>query len=271
MKLKKIKALWGMEGALDEQIVRIAKAGYDGVEAPLPALEDEQQFRELLAKYNLDYLGMVFTEGPDHYSSFEAQLERAITFSPIHVTAHSLKDNMPLEDQIEYFKRAVELEKKLGIRIGHETHRGRALFNPWDTKHLLDAVPGLGLTADFSHWCVVTESVLESFEEALETAISRSVHIHGRVGYAQGPQVPDPRAQEYGYELKRHLGWWDKIAEARRKTGASILTFTPEYGPPGYLHTLPFTNQPVTDLWTVCKWTADEFERQFEQVHSAIN
>jgi hypothetical protein len=35
-----------------------------------------------------------------------------------------------------------------------------------------------------------------------------------------------------------------------------VLTFTPEYGPPTYLHTLPHTQMPVADLWQVCLWAA---------------
>ncbi|MEC0204631.1 TIM barrel protein [Paenibacillus lautus] len=270
MKLKLIKALWGMEGTgtLEEQMARIASVGYDGVEAPLPAPEDEQRFKELLASHGLDYVGMIFTQGPDHFASFEAQLERAKSFEPIHVTAHSLKDYLPLEEQIDYFRRAVQLEQQMGVQVGHETHRGRALFNPWDTGKVLNAVPGLGLTADFSHWCCVTESTLEHLESELDLAIARSVHIHGRVGYAQGPQVPDPRAPEYAHEVARHFDWWQRIAEARQLADATELTFTPEYGPPGYLHTLPFTNQPVTDLWQVCNWMVEQYRENFERIQS---
>ena len=30
-----------------------------------------------------------------------------------------------------------------------------------------------------------------------------------------------------------------------------MLTITPEFGPPPYLVTLPFTQQPLTDQWAV--------------------
>ena len=39
---------------------------------------------------------------------------------------------MPLEQQVAFFREAVNIEKQWGIPIGHETHRGRTLFNPWD-------------------------------------------------------------------------------------------------------------------------------------------
>jgi hypothetical protein len=33
--------------------------------------------------------------------------------------------------------------------------------------------------------------------------------------------------------------------------GSSVLTITPEFGPPNYMHTLPYSNAPVADVWEV--------------------
>jgi hypothetical protein len=264
MEIKTMKALWGMSGTLESQFERIAAAGYDGIESAMPAAEQEEQFRKLLDQYKLSYIAMVFTQGPDHAASFETQLRRAATFQPVSITAHSAKDSMPPEEQVAYFRRAAAAEREYGIPVGHETHRGRAMFNPWNTAHLLQQVPELKLTADFSHWCCVCESMLNDQEQHLALAITRTAHIHARVGYAQGPQVPDPRAPEYASELERHFAWWERIAAEHRSRGAATLTVTPEYGPPAYMHTLPFTNQPVTDLWDVCKWTADVFKSRIK-------
>ncbi len=92
--------------------------------------------------------------------------------------------------------------------------------------------------------------------EALELANRRAIHIHGRVGYEEGPQVPDPSAPEYAGHLAWHERQWQEIRQHRQQAGADYLTFTPEYGPPSYLHTLPHTNVPVADLWQVCLWGA---------------
>jgi hypothetical protein len=47
------------------------------------------------------------------------------------------------------------------------------------------------------------------------------------------------------------LGWWQAIADRRKAEGAEVLTITPEFGPPDYMQTLPYTRQPVNDLWGV--------------------
>jgi len=269
MKLKVIKALWGMTGSLEQQVEQIAAAGYDGIECGLPSEAEEEKFRELLRTHKLDYVAMIFTGGDDHLASFKSQAERAAGFRPLSITSHSLKDSVPVDAQIAFFREAAAFERELGVPVGHETHRGRALFNPWDTARILEAVPDVRLTADFSHWCNVTESTLEDYERFLEPAFSRVVHIHGRVGYAQGPQVTDPRAPEFAHEVSRHFGWWERMAQARRASGAPFVTFTPEFGPPGYLHTLPYTGQPVADLWDVCLWTAEAFRERFKRTFSS--
>ena len=43
------------------------------------------------------------------------------------------------------------------------------------------------------------------------------------------------------------------------------MTFTPEFGPPGYMPTLPYTKQPVADLWELNAWMARRFVRLAEE------
>lgn len=89
---------------------------------------------------------------------------------------------------------------------------------------LLREFPELYITADFSHWCNVCESLLDDQKAHLDLAISRAIHIHGRVGLRSGPQVPDPGAPEYAEELRVHLGWWTDIARGRREEGMPVLS-----------------------------------------------
>jgi sugar phosphate isomerase/epimerase len=266
--VKSIKSLWGMKGTLESQFERVAAAGYKGIESPHPGQlaitggipAEEKQFRSLLERYKLDYVAMVFTDGVDHAESFREQAQRASTLNPILINSHSGRDAMAFDEQRAFFEKALAVEHKLGIPVGHETHRGRAMFTPWTTGALLREFPQLKLTADFSHWVCVCESLLEDQKEHLELAFQRTIHIHSRVGFAQGPQVPHPGAPEYAIELSTHEGWWRQIAQVHANAGKP-LTFTPEFGPSDYMPRLPFTNQPVTDLWQVCLWMKERFEQ----------
>ena len=74
------------------------------------------------------------------------------------------------------------------------------------------------------------------------------------MGYDQGPQVPHPAAPEYAYALKAHQLCWEHFWEAQYGRGFEVSTMTPEFGPDGYLHMLPFTQEPVADLWEINSW-----------------
>jgi hypothetical protein len=277
VQLKCFKSLWEyvqfqgkpltifMKSDIEKHMERIASAGYAGIESPMPAEDQEDLFRELLSKYKLEYIAQIITLG-DHSSSFADQARRAAGFHPVKIVSQSAKDSMSYDSQMEFFSQAALVEQEIGIAVAHETHRGRALFTPWNTSRLLREMEGLKLNADLSHWCCVCESLLEDREDDLKAAFSRTIHIHGRVGYAEGPQVPDPRAPEYSRQTEAHLRWWEQIALEQLSAGVTEITFTPEFGPPAYMHTLPYTNQPVANIWDVNLWMAQTFRERFYKI-----
>ncbi|OCT10760.1 xylose isomerase [Paenibacillus pectinilyticus] len=260
MELRLYKSLWGMEkGTLRENFGKIAASGYTGVEAGVPSKEQRSEFAELLEEHGLTYIALIGTSG-DHDRTFAEGVADAAALRPQLIISHSARDSMDEDTQLRFFERALEVERQHGIPIGHETHRHRAMFTPWTTSRLLNALPDLKITADFSHWCCVCETLLEDQADHLRIAVERTIHIHARVGYAQGPQVPHPGAPEYAAELAAHESWWRQIRQARAEKGFTITTITPELGPPGYMHTLPYSNQPVTDLWSVCEWMKERLQ-----------
>lgn len=263
MKLQVYKSLWGMEGSLESQFEQIKQAGYDGIEAAVQEVADPTLFRKLLHEYDFDLIALVYTEGNDHAGHFDQVVENAMTFEPSKIVAHAGRDLMPFIRQIRFLLHALKVEERIGIRIAHETHRRRPFYSPMNTVALIKELPELHLNIDFSHWCCVTESMLEDHAEAIRIASDRAIHLHGRVGYENGPQVPDPRAKEWQSHVERHEEWWKNIIQAHEARGEKTFTFTPEYGPATYMHTFPATGKPVADLWDVCLWSAEQFRAQF--------
>jgi hypothetical protein len=92
--------------------------------------------------------------------------------------------------------------------------------------------------------------LLADQKETIDLALSRTNHIHARIGHAEGPQVNDPRAPEWKDAVNAHFHWWDQVVKRRRAEG-QFVTFLTEFGPPNYLQTLPFTNQPVANQWDI--------------------
>ena len=261
-----------MEGPLEEQMHRMAEAGYQIIETGIPADRSPRELQKSLRDANLDLFLMVFTDGDDHVASLRTQVEQAQAYGPLFINAHSGRDFWSFARQRDFFAEALEVERQAGIEINHETHRGRAFCNPWNAEALLKEFPELHLTADFSHFVCVCErlwSADPALASSLELCISRTRHIHGRVGYEEGPQVSDPRAPEWAPQVEAHEAWWKAIARARLAAGAEYLTFNPEFGPPNYMQTSPYSRKPVADLWEVCLYMATRFRRQFEEMFPA--
>ncbi len=259
MKLLVFRALWGMTGPTAEQIERITAAGYNGIEGAPP---QDVPRAEFLRRLDDHHLKLILGAQVDRQDQLEPTLKRLADYGPLKIDLHSGRDSFSRDEGRAYFETALRLEEDIQIPVGHETHRGRMFFSPWDTAFYLRAFPSLKIVADYSHWVNVCERLPDDQADALELANQRAIHIHGRVGYEEGPQVPDPAAPEYAAQLKWHETHWQRIRQLHQERGADALTFTPEYGPPRYLHTLPHTDAPVADLWAICLWSAARARQQ---------
>ena len=185
-----------------------------------------------------------------HLGQFKEAVTAASKMNPLYINCHSGKDYFSFDQNKLFIEFTTQLNKQTGVPMYHETHRGRILYSASVCKDFMMKLPDLRLTADLSHWCVVHESLLKDQTETLELTLSRTEHIHARVGHAEGPQVSDPRAPEWEEALKQHFGWWDKVVERKKKNGER-MTFLTEFGPPDYLWTLPYTRQPIADQWGI--------------------
>jgi len=266
VKIKFFKTLWGHDGSLEDAIDLAVSSGFHGIEGPAPATASAQQdFRKELDTRGLSYIAEVTTGDnyvpnprytpQEHLDQLKLGIERSLPVRPIAVNTQAGLDAWPLATQISFHRSIVELEQQLQIAITVETHRSRSTFNPWATAEIARAVPELKLNLDFSHWCVVAERLVMNDEPGLLALFAkRCRHMHARVGYDQGPQVPHPAAPEHAADLEAHLQWWQALVDDAASRGQSQFTITPEFGTDGYLHRLPFTRAPVAELWELNQW-----------------
>ena len=290
MNIKTVKTLWGVTPAQGNEpgsylnlFNKIKADGFSAVETPIWMVADPVDFCAALASAGLSYVAMINTclpaddphlgsrELAAHVASFERQLNLVIATIPpallLLVNSHSGCDSWPLATSTAFFTAALVIEDRTNVLVCHETHRGRALFNPWVTRDVCRTLPRLRLTADLSHFCVVGERVYADddadWKECFAEVARATRHIHARVGYAQGPQVNDPRAPEHAAALATHEKWWDAIVAAQAASGVKMLTLEPEHGVDGYQQLLPYSQLPVSDVWEVNKWLRD---RQTERL-----
>ena len=268
MKLLYLKSNW--EAArlpLPVFLEKAARDGFDGAELFLPARpEPASEIRRLCAAAGLKLVAQIATEGrtPDeHLRSLEVLYPRAAETEPLLVNCQTGRDHFAFADSVRVFERGQALSEAGGVPLLHETHRGRALFTAPAAAATLAAVPGLRLTADFSHWFCVHESDLADQPEAVAAAVAASSHVHARVGFAEGPQVGDPRGEAFAPWLALHLDLWRRIVAARAREGRPFLTLTPEFGPAPYMPLHPLDGEPVADAWEVNVWMRDRLALEF--------
>ena len=257
---------WGFEGDIFQFCEKASAAGYDGIEVWVPS--DMKGIRDLSQAVNKHGLKLgLLAGGSDkefsiHENQFQESINKGLSMNPIYINCHSGKDYFSYEQNKKLISFTIQQSKNSGIPIYHETHRGRSLFAGHVTKRFIDEIQELRLTLDISHWCNVHESLLADQDEMVNFALTRTDHIHARIGHAEGPQVNDPRAPEWKEALDAHLAWWDKIVERKRKDG-NVITFLTEFGPPSYLPTLPYTNQPVANQWEINIYMMDLLRKRY--------
>lgn len=129
---------------------------------------------------------------------------------------------------------------------------------------LLNAVPSLSVLGDLSHYCVVTESPCgdPDLEECIAALLPKVHHIHARVGFEQGPQVPDPRMPKFAGQLEGHAKWWAAIFKHAQARGDASISVTPEFLPAPYCWTT-VEGEPVADTKEVNAYMAQYVRKLF--------
>lgn len=257
IELKILATSWGYEGTLEQYCAQAKKEGYDGIETWWPMeKKDQEELFALLKEHELEIgflCGGSQADYNEHLEYFKKMTDAAAHNAnpkPLYINCHSGKDFYSYEQNKAFIDFTTQLSKDTGVLICHETHRGRMLYAAPVARQFMEQNPGLKLTLDASHWCNVSESLLEDQPETMQLALERTGHIHARIGHPEGPQVNDPRAPEWEAAVKAHLAWWDQVVDRKRREDGRI-TFLTEFGPPDYMPTEPYTRKPLSDQWAV--------------------
>lgn len=252
---------WGSETlSADNFINKAISDGYSGVELLLqPPDEMTNQFmlaidaaRKTINDFYFIALQLVFPakeQVSDYIKKMERNLADISSLNPLFINSHTGKDYYSFDDNCRIIEAAMNFSAKNNVRILHETHRSRFAFHTATLLPYLQKFPEMELTGDLSHFCVVSESMLEDQEEILDQIFPRIFHLHARIGYEQGPQVNDPQAPEWDMHVNRFIGWWQKIINLKQNAGEQVLTITPEFGPVPYMPMLPFTQETTSVQW----------------------
>jgi sugar phosphate isomerase/epimerase len=259
---------WGSETLpFNTFLQKVKQAGYDGVEMSLPL--DTEQRQSIVTAINAMGLKLIAqhwetveVDFETHLFNYRKRLNNLAAAHPLFINTQTGKDYYSFEQNAILINAATEISEATGVKIGHETHRGKFSFAAHVTKTYLYKIPSLLLCLDISHWCCVAETMLDDQQEAVEKAIRHSSHIHARVGFTEGPQVMDPRAPEWNDVLEKHIAWWKKVIDKKNASGVSS-TITTEFGPFPYLQHLPYTQMPIYSQWEVNVYVMELLRKRF--------
>ena len=264
MEIKYICTYWGCEHlSAKEFLTKVVTNGYKGVEINFP---DDADF---IAEFQVELQNIRNTSNPDfifiaqqvlpnkietvaeYIERITDRLEFLIQLKPNYINSHTGKDFFSFSDNCKIIEICDHLSKVSGIPIWHEIHRGRFSFHLKTLLSYIDIFPKLKLIADFSHFCVVSESDLHDQNELLCKIYPNIKHIHARIGFEQSPQVNNPFAPEWKNYLEQYLSWWKEIIEIQKIKKGTICTITPEFGPFPYMPQEPFTKKPLSNQWEI--------------------
>ncbi len=195
--------IWGMTGMkLEDALAKLRDAGYHGAEIALdPDTDNLYKVKECFDNQCMRMIAQhpfARGENPEKYKQdYISKLLRITAIGPDLINCHTGRDDYAFSDNLKIIEAAEKVAADLKCVIAHEIHRGRFSYSPGVIRDYLEYFPSMNLTADFSHWCVVTESLLEDRDDILDLAISR-MRPHSRPGGEQpvGTGYPSGRSGE---------------------------------------------------------------------------
>ncbi|MEP7127668.1 MAG: hypothetical protein ABI729_02320 [Chitinophagales bacterium] len=263
MKIKYVCPFWGQEHLEAAAFVaKVIDHGFDGIEINLPTegffsnqfLKSIDNVRKINPAFNFIAQAIVpdvKNDIDDYRSSMEKRLQKLAGYQPDFINAHTGKDYYSFDDNCRIIEACMNISAKSGISILHETHRGRFSFHATTLIPYLERFPELKLVGDLSHFCVVSESLLQDQETYLQKIFPHISHLHARVGHEQSPQVNDPFAKEWESHLKIFLDWWNEIILCNHQQAKEIFTVCPEFGPAPYMPAISSTQNPIAYQWNI--------------------
>ncbi len=272
-KLLFLQSLWamerrhtdGFERSLEENLRMIAGAGYDGISAPYTHADTVRRTTGLLPP-GMAVEGQCF---PRTVDDLQPVLELATRYGCHHIDLQPDIRPRRLQDCVTLLEGWLRLAEQVDFPVLIETHRDRMTTDLFFTLDLLDAVPGLRLTADLSHFLVGREFAWPVDEEnhaMIRRILDHSWALHGRVASREQVQV-EISFPHHRMWLDLFLDWWEYGMRSwrRRATQDATLAFVCELGPKPYAITGRDGND-LTDRWTDALLLRDAVQARWDTI-----
>ena len=251
------QSLWSMERrsaqypelSLEENIEKIASAGFDGISTHWYDRKVVSRVAGLLKQHGLQAEGQCF---PKTVDDLKPVLEIAAEYNVHHICLQPDVRLRRLEDCIPLLEGWQRLAEEAGIDVWIETHRDRMTTDLFFTLDLLDRLPDLRLLGDVSHFLVGREfawPVSDENHALIHRILDSSWAFHGRVASREQVQIEISFPHHRPW-VDLFLGWWEYGFKSwkKRANEDATLAFTCELGPKPYAIT-GRDGEDTTDRW----------------------
>ena len=251
------QSLWSMERrsaqypelSLEENIEKIASAGFDGISTHWYDRKVVSRVAGLLKQHGLQAEGQCF---PKTVDDLKPVLEIAAEYNVHHICLQPDVRLRRLEDCIPLLEGWQRLAEEAGIDVWIETHRDRMTTDLFFTLDLLDRLPDLRLLGDISHFLVGREfawPVSDENHALIHRILDSSWAFHGRVASREQVQIEISFLHHRPW-VDLFLGWWEYGFKSwkKRANEDATLAFTCELGPKPYAITAR-DGEDTTDRW----------------------
>lgn len=240
----------GFEPSLEENVRRIAAAGFDGVSAHWYDRASVRRAVEAMRGAGISAVeGQCF---PKTVDDLKPVLDVCAEHRVLHLCLQADVRPRRLSEAVNLVEGWMRLAEEVDFPIYIETHRDRLTTDLHFTLDLLDELPELPLLADLSHFLVGREFAVPVSAEnhaMIRRILDSAWAFHGRVASREQVQI-EISFPHHAIWVDLFREWWDYgFRSWRRRAGPDAdLAFVCELGPKPYAIT-GRDGDDTTDRW----------------------
>jgi hypothetical protein len=270
-RLEIFQSLWAMElrrpgipeRPMEENFRMAAEAGYHGlcIDPAIHEIDDFLNLKPLYREYGLKCMVNAF---PATVAELPPLLDLAKDLDASLVNVIGQVMPLTVEEGIPVIHQWMADAEQAGLPLLFETHRDCTLNDLYYALQLIEAVPGMRLCADLSHYVIDREMRIplsDTDRQYMHRILERSDCFQGRISNREQIQVQIEFPQHLEW-VEQFRAWWvDGISMWRRRNDENAtLVFLCELGPPPYAMT-DANQAELSDRWqealTIRSWVEE--------------